>query len=143
MEENNMFHSQSVYTLAIQPYARAAMQRDIHLIRKLLAEIRRNNETVMGNPDIPGYAQEVIGHHLGQLHRAGFLEVADASGTKLVIKDLSFSGHDLAGVLLNEGVWRELTAKLTPDELNSVPLDVLEQTGKDLIRKWTNSKLGL
>jgi hypothetical protein len=136
------------YILAIQPYARAQMQRDIFLIRKLLAEIARNYATLMGNPEIPGHAPEVIAHHLGLLHQGGFLEVTGTptdspSGPKFVIKDLTWEGHELANVFLNEGVWRELTAKLTRDELNSVPLDILEQAGRDLIRKWANSKLGL
>ena len=141
-------HHPNEYILAIRPYARATMQRDIHLIRKLLSEIERNNATMMSHPDVPGYPPEVVGHHLGLLDQGGFLEVTgeptdSPSGPKFVIKDLTWEGHELANVLLNEGVWREMTTKLTQDELNSVPLDILEQSGRDLIRKWTSSKLGL
>jgi hypothetical protein len=141
-------HHPNEYILALRPYARATMQRDIHLIRKLLSEIERNNATMMSPPDVPGYPPEVVGHHLGLLDQGGFLEVTgeptdSPSGPKFVIKDLTWEGHELANVLLNEGVWREMTTKLTQDELNSVPLDILEQSGRDLIRKWTSSKLGL
>jgi hypothetical protein len=94
---------------------------DIHLIKKILAEIER-----MPCPmplDIPGYSREQINRHLEMLDD-------DEPG-------------ELAGMFSNDFVWNELTSKFSRAELDSMPLSVIEKMATRLTEKWASAKLGL
>jgi Hypothetical protein (DUF2513) len=115
------------------------------LIRKILFEIQKAND-LSGNPEIPGYAQHLIANHLDLLHRAGFLEVTDvrySSVKKFFISDLTWSGHDLAGMFKNDEVWNELLEKFSADQLSDLPIEVIKETATRLTQKWANAKAGV
>jgi len=40
----------------------------------------------------------------------------------ILVKDLTWSGHDLAAVLENETVWGQFKQRLSPSELVQIPL---------------------
>ena len=142
-----MFHPQSVsYTLAIQPHARAHMQQDIHLFRKILAAIQLSNDTMMGHPEISGYSEAQINRHVELLHNAGYIDVSGnptdtSSGRKFLIRDLSVKGHEFVGMVLNEPVWNELTIKLDNDELNKIPVSDIYDACRRISQKWMNQKI--
>jgi Hypothetical protein (DUF2513) len=142
-----MFYRNSkTYILGIVPNARATMQMDIYLVRQLLAAIQRSDEITMSHPVIPCYSEPLINRHVELLHQAGYVDVSDgptftASGPKYVIRDLSVTGQELAKILLHEPVWKELTNKFQPDELNALPLAEIDTACRRITRKWVDSKL--
>jgi hypothetical protein len=58
----------------------------------------------------------------------------------ILVKDLTWSGHDLAAVMENETVWGQFKQRLSPSELVQIPLPVLKNVGIGLLTTWLKSQ---
>jgi hypothetical protein len=139
-------HNHKEYILAVQPYARAHMKQDIHLIRAVLAAIQQSNETIMSHPVVPGYTESQINRHIELLHDGGYVDVSGnptstASGPKFIIRDLSVKGHEFVGMVLNGPVWNELVIRFENDELSKLPLPDIYDACRRISREWMNKKI--
>jgi hypothetical protein len=67
----------------------------------------------------------------------------DAPFPKILIKDLSWEGHDFAGAIADDGVWKKIKEIFTPSELAKLPLKTIGDVAKGLLSKWALSKAGL
>ena len=84
------------------------------------------------------------------LYRAGFLEAPGPISTydntgviKVFVRDLSWEGHDFVNALKNEGIWNKIKQTYSPEELASLPLEVLKSVGIGLLTVWAKQKIGL
>jgi Hypothetical protein (DUF2513) len=139
---------ESKFIIALDPHGRAAMTRDMELIRKIIAAIQSREDATYKPLEIPSYPEAVVARHLELMLNAGLIDALISDGVDapypwLSIKDLTWSGHDFASVLMNDTVWSQIKKKLTPTELSTIPLGVLKEIGVALIGQWAKNKLGL
>ncbi len=71
--------------------------------------------------------------------RAGRIEPA----RWIVVRDLSWQGHDFAAAIQNESVWATIKQKLSPNELATMPLTIIKDVGVALLKAYAMRKLGL
>jgi len=60
--------------LALNPYGRAMVKRDMEIIRKIFAEIQNRNSVEAGLVEIPGVEEWIIARHVEMLQGAGLVE---------------------------------------------------------------------
>lgn len=125
------------------------MKRDMELVREILREIRAKSDLQPREITITGYGEEDAGRHIEMLFNEGYIEGSQFRGggrpyTTVLVKDLTWSGHDLAGALLtDEGVWQKVKAALGPERLASVPLKMVQSVATDALTAWAKDQLGL
>jgi Hypothetical protein (DUF2513) len=98
--------------------------------------------------EIPGVGDDVLSRHLEMLLNAGLIEGIVTGSClepypKILVKDLSWDGHELAGALADEGIWKKLKETYSPSEMAKLPLKAIGEVAKALITKWALSKAGL
>lgn len=139
----------SEHSIMLAPNGRVLMTRDMELIRKIFIEIQRRKDAQLHSMEIQGVDEAILGRHLEMLLDAGLIDGMAASETynapfpKILVKDLSWEGHDVAGALLDDGVWKKIKETYTPLELSKLTLKALGEVAKGLITKWALSKAGL
>ena len=114
-------------TIALDPYGKAIMTRDMELIRKIIAEIQSRKEAKLKPLEISSFPEAVVARHLEMMLAAGLIEGdksdgVDAPFPTVYVKDLTWSGHDFAGAIMNDTIWAKLKKQLTPSELATMPL---------------------
>jgi hypothetical protein len=88
----------------------------------------------------------MVARHLEMLLDVGLLEGEKlrafnaAPYPMILVKDLTWSGHDLAAVMENETVWGQFKQRLSPSELVQIPLPVLKNVGIGLLTTWLKSQ---
>lgn len=123
------------------------MTRDMELIRKILLVVQARKDIAPRPLVIDGVDDDVLGRHVEMLFDAGMLDgVSGRSGSKyykhVLIRDLSWNGHDFLSALSNETVWAKLKETLS-GELTTLPLSVLKDAGVALLKEWVKQKIGL
>ena len=124
------------------------MTRDMNLIRNIFVAIQSRKDARFENLEITGVDNDVLSRHLEMLLSAGLIEGTisgaynDAS-PKILVKDLSWEGHDLASALANDGVWSKIKELYTPSQLATLPLKVISEVAKGLLTRWALSAAGL
>jgi len=134
--------------IALNPNGRALMTRDMELIRKIFAGIKSREDAQLRSMEISGVPEAVLSRHLEMLMHAGLIDgestgAYDALFPKIAIKDLSWEGHNIAGAITDDGVWKKIKEIYTPSELAKLPLKTIGDVAKGLIAKWALSKAGL
>lgn len=124
------------------------MTRDMELIRKIFAEIQKWDHANLNYVEIPGVDEAVVARHLEMLLRAELIEgiisdPMDQPFPSIKVKDLSWSGHDFASALANDGVWKKIRETFPAAELKKMPLSVIAEVAKGLLMKFAMSKAGL
>ena len=132
----------------IDPTGWVAMTRDMELVRKIISAIQaRKDASPQMGIEVEGYDPAIVMRHVEMLLNAGFIDGSQrgtAGGKPLiVVRDLSWQGHDFASAMENESVWETLKAKFSKAELASLPLIVLKTVGIELLTAWAKSKAGL
>jgi hypothetical protein len=135
-------------TIALDPYGKAIMTRDMELIRKIIAEIQSRKEAKLKPLDISSFPEAVVARHLEMMLDAGLIEGAKSDGVDapfptIYVKDLTWSGHDFAGAIMNDTIWAKLKKQLSPSELATIPLPLLKDLGVALLGQLLKDKLGL
>jgi hypothetical protein len=144
-----MMHPPRVQLIvALNPKGRALMTRDMELIRKIFAEIQKRKDADLRTLEIPGIDEVIVARHLEMLLADGLVEgeqsyPIEQSFPIILVKDLSWSGHDFAAVLANDSVWAKLKKTFSVSELETLPLGIIKDAGKGLLAQWVKSKLGL
>jgi Hypothetical protein (DUF2513) len=138
----------SAAMVPLDRYTRAAMTRDIELIRKIVVEIQSRKDAKYGGLEIPSYDGGTVAHHLELMMDAGLIEAQKIDGNEMpyafvVVKDLTWAGHDFASALANENVWGKIKKTFSPSELAAMPLSVLKELGVALVAQWAKDQLGL
>jgi hypothetical protein len=134
--------------IALNPNGRAIMTRDMELIRKIFAEIKSWDDARLHSVDIPGVSDAVLQRHLEMLMEGGLIEAQPVGSyndpfPKIVVKDFSWEGHEIASALLDDGVWKKIKETYTSSELAKLSLKAIGEIAKGLITKWAVSKMGL
>ena len=134
-----------ISTIAVKSHPWALMTRDNELIRQIMLAIRARKDTSPQALEIEGADKATVARHLEMLLDIGLLEgeklgVLNALYPTILVKDLSWSGHDLAAVMENETVWGQFQQKLSPSQLVQIPLPVLKTVGIGLLTTWLKSQ---
>ena len=119
------------------------MKRDMELIRKILAQIKARDTLDYRPIAVPDTDPAIVARHVELLHEAGLIEAMEPGAYKLprlVVKDLTWAGHDLAAILENDTVWQKLRAAF-PKELGSLPLAVIKSVGLPLLEEWAKRQV--
>jgi hypothetical protein len=140
--------AEPLFIIAVNPSGRVLMTRDMELIRKIVAEIQGRTDLTPRRLEVPDYDEITVERHLEMLVDAGLVEgtVATAVGTGepvVTVTDLSWTGHDFASAIANEGVWQKIKQSFSANELATMPVVVIRNIGLGLLAKWAASKVGL
>jgi len=124
------------------------MTRDMELIRKIFAEIQKRKDADLRTLEIPGVDEVIVARHLEMLLTNGFVEgeqsyPLEQSFPIILVKDLSWSGHDFAAILANDSVWAKLKKTFSASELETLPFGIIKDAGMGLLAQWVKSKVGL
>jgi hypothetical protein len=137
--------------IALNPNGRVLMTRNMELIRQILLEIKARRTTNPASLEIAGADRAVVFRHIEMLHQQGLIDIqgnihrSSATGEidQILVKDMTWDGHDFIGVLENEGVWNKIKQSFTPDELVGMTLTTMKTIGIGLLTEWAKSKVGL
>ena len=91
-------------TIALNPFGRAVMARDMELIRKIISEIQSWPDVKPRILTIEGYDPSIVGRHVEMLIKADLIEGKphpSGRSTKIdaVVTDLTYEGHDFAAAI--------------------------------------------
>jgi hypothetical protein len=139
---------QPVVMIAIDPNGRARMTRDMELIRKIIQEIQNRNDLRHSVMVIDGYDEAIVARHMELLMDSGLIEALksdpiDAPYPTIMVKDLTWQGHDFAAVITNDTVWSKIKQSLTAKDLATLPLGILKNVGVGVLEQLAKSQLGL
>ncbi len=134
--------------IALNPNGRVMMTRDMELIRKILLQIQSRKDTSLESIELEGYDPRVVARHVEMLLKECYLEGKSIeSGTDdsvyITVSDLSWSGHDFIAALENESVWTKLKQSLSPNELATLPLNIVKSVGLKVLEAYIMHKTGL
>lgn len=93
------------------------MKRDMELIREILIEFEKIDETAKFSYEIQieNYTRKEIIGHVFMLYDGGFIDIVNAStqdGKDFLAKGLKWEGHNFLEVSRNENIWKRVTGKL-------------------------------
>jgi Hypothetical protein (DUF2513) len=137
-----------IVIIAINRNGRATMTRDMELIRKILLEIKGRENVRMSTMTIPGYEDWVLARHLELLLEVGLIDGIKSTPLSepyptIMVKDLTWDGHDFAAAVENDGVWNKIKQAFSVKELATMPLSILKTVGIGLLEQVAKAKLGL
>jgi hypothetical protein len=119
------------------------MTRDNELIRQIILAIKARKDATPQALEVDGADKAIVARHLEMLLDLGLLEGEKRNAAPyptILVKDLTWSGHDLAAVMENETVWGQFKQRLSPSELVEIPLHVLKNVGIGLLTTWLKSQ---
>jgi hypothetical protein len=136
------------FMIALDSGGRAVMTRDMELIRKIFIAIQKRKDTRPSMLEIEGADEAILARHLEMLLSAGLIEgqksvPLDRGIPMVLVKDLSWEGHDFAATLLNDTVWLQIKKKFSAADLATLPLAVFKSAGTALLEHWAKAQLGL
>jgi hypothetical protein len=134
--------------IALDPLGRAAMQRDMEVVREIVRQIQAKNTLNPARIEIDGQEEWIVARHLEILMQAGLIDgvISRPIGRaypSVLVKDMSWAGHDFAAVVLNDTVWGKIKQKLSPSELATAPLALIGTIGTKLLEAYLLNKTGL
>ncbi len=88
------------------------MKRDMDLIRAILLKVEESDEVLPFPFEVPEYDERLVNDHIVLLDEAGLLEAYYSemgSGAQLVVvvRKLTWEGHEFLDAARNEGIWSE------------------------------------
>jgi Hypothetical protein (DUF2513) len=98
--------------------------------------------------EIEGYDEVIVARHLEMLLSVGLIEgqkIAPLGGDCpiILVKDLSWEGHDFASALLKDTVWSQIKKKFSAADLATLPLSVVRSVGVGLLEQLAKTTVGL
>jgi Hypothetical protein (DUF2513) len=151
MGKTHTFKSSSqhapVIIIALDPSGRAAMTRDMELIRRILREIQNSKDVDYKPIEIPDVDPIIVVRHMELLKEARLIESLESrplqGGVKIMVKDLTWAGHDFVAAIDNDTVWHKIKEKLSPKELATLPLSAVKTLSLHLLDQYLKLKFGL
>ena len=136
--------------VALSRYGRAVMKRDMELVREILLAVQARTDLKLQRLTLEGRDDLIVERHIEMLYEAGLLEGLSrknmqraTASADIIIKDMSWDGHDFLAALDNEDVWSKMRSTFSTADLASLPLSVLKDFGVGLLKEWGKAKLGL
>jgi hypothetical protein len=138
-------------TIMLDPNGKALMTRDMELIRRILLEIGSWKDIEPHAIEIDEPDKIKLFRHIEMLHKQGMLEIegnihrSTSTGhiDRVLVKDMSWDGHDLIASLGNKTVWSKIKKSFSEEDLISMPLSVLKDVGVGLLKSWAMKEVGL
>lgn len=135
------------FIVDLDPQGRVAMQRDMELVREILRTVQAKNDVDPREIPHGDHKEWIFKRHMEAMYSAGLFDGTihrPQSGLpRVLVRDLSWEGHDFAAAIGNDSVWAKIKAKLSPSELAGVPLKVLAKVSAAALQSYLMDKLGL
>jgi hypothetical protein len=124
------------------------MQRDMNLVRKIMLSVQSRGDVFPKNVKIDDVDDEILGRHVEMLFDAGFLDGSKMQSISLsyhivLVRDLSWGGHDFIDAISKDGVWQKLKETFSPTELSTMPLKVLKDASIACFTSIVKARMGL
>jgi DNA-binding HxlR family transcriptional regulator len=137
-------HAKCVAMIALDGHGRAIVTRDMELVRQILLAIKARQTTELTTIELPDVQQNVLNRHLELLSEAHLIDAkVHPSGKLVLVKDMTWAGHDFLSALDNDNVWSKMKKTFTPSELAGMAFATLKSVGSDLLTEWTKAKIGM
>jgi Hypothetical protein (DUF2513) len=136
------------YTISADTLRGVKVQRDMEMVRKVLFAIEAKADLKPEEIKIPNEDDLKVGRHIELLFSEGMIDGIESRQTNrpyscILVRDLTWQGHEFAASLRNDTVWGSIKAKFSAAELASVPLSVLNKVLAAGVEHWALGKLGL
>ena len=121
----------------------------MEVVRKILRAIQDKPNLTPKVLTVEGLDDFTVGHHVALLHAAGYIDGPSSNNNSLpyrlvMVKDLTWQGHDFAGALLtDDSTWDKIKKEIGPEKLVTLPLKVIEALATKALTAWATTKLGL
>ncbi|CAL8972876.1 hypothetical protein RHODGE_RHODGE_01029 [Rhodoplanes serenus] len=137
-----------VYTISLDTLRGIKVRRDMEMVRKVMLAIEAKTDLTPREIKIDGEDDLVVGHHIELLFAAGMIDglesrVIGRPYAFILVRDLTWEGHDFVASLKNDTVWNQLKTKLSAAELASLPLSVIKSVATAAVEHWAKTRLGL
>lgn len=137
-----------VYTISLDTLRGIKVHRDMEMVRKVMLAIEAKSDLTPREIKLDGEDDLVVGHHVELLFAAGMIDgitktVISRPYAFVLVRDLTWEGHDFVASLKNDTVWHQLKTKLSPAELASLPISVIKSVAAAAVEHWAKTKLGL
>jgi hypothetical protein len=118
------------------------MTRDIDLIREILMRIEQDSqmdgtrEFYFNNAEeigFPNRSSNEILYNLGLLVKEGFVEGSDNAILPIMVRTLTWRGHEFLDSIKDPGIWKKTKARIS--DLQSVTLRVVAAIAEAEIKK--------
>lgn len=124
------------------------MKRDMDLVRKLCLAVQEKQDLRPQRITVEGYDDILVGRHIELLYDAGFLDalssdILDGVYRRILIRDLSWDGHEFIGSIAKEELWEKLKASLGPTELATMSLKAIKDAAIAGATVYIKQKLGI
>jgi hypothetical protein len=134
--------------IELDPFGRVSMTRDMELIRTILLKIQERKDLKAQVLKIDGVEDAVLSRHVEMLFQKGFLDGSPVTNipaglADILIRDLSWSGHDFASAVRNDGIWSNIKKSFSPGDLATMPLSVIRDVAVGLLKEWAKKQVGL
>lgn len=109
------------------------VKRDMDLIREILFKIEDKNDLVLRVIELPERDYETVSRYIEMLYDNGFIDGDkrrdySQSFSEILVKDLSWDGHDLLDLIRSQDVWDK--TKQGVIDAKSFSLDLLKSLAK-------------
>lgn len=123
------------------------MQRDMEMIKKVLLAVQARKDLHREELSIEGEDDFTVRYHVEMLYDAGFVDGSakyfDMPYKTVLVKDLSWAGHDFVAVLANDTVWNKIKSSFSASDLATLPLSMIKVAGTALLEQYVKQKVGL
>lgn len=135
-----------IFTISPELLGSIKVKRDMEVVRKILRAVQEKNDLQQKRIEIPGLDDFTVTYHLSLLHQAGYIDaVVHRSGAVdlVLVRDLTWEGHEFAGALLaDESTWQKIRGSLG-DQLEKMPLKLVQDLASKALTAWAVHKMGL
>ena len=130
----------------LDPRGRVAMKRDMELVREILRTIQAKSDMTAKALDPGPHEAWVFARHVEALYEAGMIDGSISRPTSgppvVMVRDLSWKGHDFAGVL-DEETWSTIKQKVPGPTLASMSLEALKGVAQAVLESLVKRSMGL
>lgn len=131
--------------IALNSNGRAMMTRDMELVRRILLAIKARQSVEFAPLDLPDVSKVVLLRHLEMLEHEKLIEAkirrSGPDVNAVWVKDMTWDGHDLIGILENETVWGKIKQSFTPAQFATLTLSTIKNVGTQLLTSWASSQV--
>ncbi|WP_083850398.1 DUF2513 domain-containing protein [Rhodovulum sp. PH10] len=137
-----------VYTISLDTLRGVKVRRDMEMVRTVLLAIEAKADLKPREIKIDGEDDLVVGRHIELLFAAGMIDGIENRQINrpyalVLVRDLTWEGHDFVASLKNDTVWHQIKTKLSATELASLPLSVIKSVATAAVEHWAKTRLGL
>lgn len=118
------------------------VRRDMDVVREILLHVEAREDLRAREIVIEGRDPLVVGRHIEMLHQEGLLDGTPIRSSsqpdyaRVLVRDLTWEGHDLLAAMKNDTVWGQIKSTFSPSDLASMPLKVIKDVGVEALKQW-------